>query len=55
MFLSLLGKCESGRLCLKLWLNTSRYAAKLYWYIELMAAISESTKKRTAPRRAAGL
>ena len=37
-----------------MYLLTSRYELREYWYMELMAAISERTKNRTAPLLAAG-
>ena len=54
MFLSRFTRMESGRLFLSESWKTSRKAASEYWYMLLMSAISDRTKKRIAPRLAAG-
>ena len=54
MFLSRLIRMESGSDFFSDSPNTSRKALREYWYMAFTRAISDSTKNRMAPRRAAG-
>ena len=54
MFFNLLGNTESGNDLRSEKSNTSKKEASEYWYMLLTKAISANTKKRIAPRLAAG-
>ena len=54
MFFNRFIRMESGSDFLSDKLKTSRKAIREYWYMELTSAISDSTKNRMAPLRAAG-
>ena len=54
MFFNRFIRMESGSDFLSDNPKTSKKAIKEYWYMELTSAISDNTKNRMAPLRAAG-
>ena len=55
MFLTLFFTSLLGLDFFKECLNRSKYELRLYWYMVLILAMSDRTKKRTAPLLAAAL